>query len=80
MITDDQILLAIIRASDVEIAFREAGVAEPLRYGLGGGGHIADRICGVDFDQLFENVVGKLLGGVVNLGVGFGDEQCRAKQ
>ncbi len=80
MIAHDQIFLAIIRACDVEIGIREAGVAEALRHGFGGGGHIADGICGVDFDQLLENVVGELLGGVVNLGIGIGDEQYRAKQ
>ena len=45
----------------------KAGVAEALRHGFGSGGHVADGIGSVDFDQLFENVVRELPGGVVNL-------------
>ena len=80
VIPHNQILLAIVGAGDVEITVGEAGIAKALRHGFSGGGHVAHRICGVDFDQLLENIMGELLGGVVNLSVGAGDEQCRAKQ
>ena len=67
---DDQILFAVVGAADVEVAVGESGVAEALRHGLGGGGDVADRICGVDFDELLEDVVRELPGLVVDLSGG----------
>ena len=64
---DDQVLLAIVRPQDLHVAVGKSGVAKALRHGLGSGGHVAHRIRGIDFDQLLENIVGKLPGGVVNL-------------
>jgi hypothetical protein len=66
----DQILLAVVGAEDVEVALGESGVTETLRHGLGGGRHVPHGVGSVDLDQLFENVVGKLPGGIVDLGLG----------
>ena len=65
--THHQILLAIVGPEDLHVAVGKSGVAKTLRHGFGGGRNIADRIRGVDLDQLFEDVVGELLGGVVDL-------------
>ena len=54
----------------LHVAAGKSGIAEPLRHGLRGGGDAAHRIGGVDLDQLFENVVGKLFGGVIDLSKG----------
>ena len=40
-----------------DIRGRKARVAKALRHGLGGGGDVADRVAGVDLDQLLEDVV-----------------------
>ena len=55
-----KILLAIIRPTDVNIAVGKSGISKTLRHGLGRRGDVADRICGIDFDQLLEDVVGEL--------------------
>ena len=63
----DEVLLAVVRAQDLDVALGKSGVAKALRHGFRRGGHAADRVRRVDFDQLLENVVGELAGGVVNL-------------
>ena len=65
----DHVLLAVVGANDLDVTGGEPGVAETLRHRLGGGGHIADRIGGIDFDQLLEDVVGKLPGRIIELGL-----------
>jgi hypothetical protein len=55
--THYQIFLAIVGPEDMEIALGKPGIAEALRHGLGRRGDVADRIGGVDFDQLLEEVV-----------------------
>src|SRR2546430_1866401 len=44
-----------------------AAEAMAKRHRLGGHGGAADRVGGIDFDQFFENGVGKFLGCVINL-------------
>ena len=70
MQADHQILFAIIGAADVEITVGKSGVAESLRHGFGGRTDIADRVGGIDFDELFEDVMRELPGLVVDLSGG----------
>ena len=53
------------RPEHMNVAVRKSSVAKALRHGFSGGGHAADRIGGVDFDQLFENVERKFARGFV---------------
>ena len=62
-----QVFLAVVRSENVKIALRKAGVPETLRHRLRSRGHVAHRVRGVDFDQLFEDVMGKLPSGIVKL-------------
>ena len=77
---DDYILLAIVWSTDVNVFIRKAGRTKSLRHGLRCGGHITDRIRGVDLNQLLENVMGQLLSGVVNLGVRIWNKHHGEKQ
>jgi hypothetical protein len=45
----------------------KATVAEALRHSLSGGGHISYGVCGIDLDQLLENIVRELPGLIVQL-------------
>ena len=64
----NEILLPIVRAADKDVFFRVAGIAETLCHALGSSCHIANRVCGVDLNQLLEHIMRILLGGVVQLG------------
>ena len=63
----DQIPLARIGAQDFRVARGKSGVAQALRHGFGGGGRAANRIGGVDFDELLEYVARELLRRVIGL-------------
>ena len=56
-----QVALAVVRAEHLHVARGKAGVEQALGHGFGRDGGAAHRIGGVDFDELLENVVGKLL-------------------
>ena len=70
MQADDQVLLAIIRPADVDIAGGKSGIAEALGHGFGCSGYAAHGICGVDFYELLKDVVRKVLRRVVELSLG----------
>ena len=53
----DQVAFARIRAEDVNVVGGKTGVEKALGHGVGGNRRTADRIGGIDFDQLLENVV-----------------------
>ena len=80
VITHDQIFLALIWAADVDIALGKSSIAKTLCHGIGSGAHIPHRICGVDFDQLLEDVVRELLGRIVKLSAATAAKECRTKQ
>src|SRR5882724_158177 len=65
MQSHDNIFLAVVRADDLDIAVRETSVTESLRHRLGCGRNAADRVSGVDLNELFEDVVRQLAGGGV---------------
>jgi len=76
----DNILLAIVWAADINVALRKARVTKPLRHRFRCRTHIAHRICGIDLDQLFEDVVRKLPSGVVQLCIQIRNKQYCAQQ
>jgi hypothetical protein len=63
----------------MKIALRKSGIAEALCHSLSRSRDVADRICSIDFDELFENVVRKLPGGIVNLGRRVRTKKCNKK-
>ncbi len=65
MQTHDHILLAIVRAEDLDVAVRESCVAEPLRHCFRSGRYATNRVRGVDLYELLEDVVRQFAGGVV---------------
>src|SRR6266567_5262372 len=67
---DDEVLFAVVRTKHMNVALRKSRLAKTFRYSFRRAGYVAHRICGVDLDQLFENVAGKLFSGIVDLGVG----------
>jgi hypothetical protein len=80
VITHDQILLAIIWAPDLEVTIRETGIAKTLCHGFCCSTHVANRIGGVDFDQLLKDVVRELLGRIIKLSAATTAKECRTKQ
>ncbi len=61
MIANDEIHLVGARPDDLDVGCRETRVEKALLDRLRGQRHIADRVDGVDLDQLFVDVVGELL-------------------
>jgi hypothetical protein len=64
---NDEILLAVVRAKNLHIGLGETGIAKALCHGFGYRSHVPHRIRGIDFDQLFENIVSEFPGGVIDL-------------
>src|ERR1700721_2862087 len=48
--TNDKIFLAIVRAKNLHVRFRKAGIAKALRHGFGCSSNISHRIRSIDFD------------------------------
>ena len=67
-------------AQHLDIALGKSSIAKTLCHGIGSGAHIPHRICGVDFDQLLEDVVRELLGRIVKLSAATAAKECRTKQ
>jgi hypothetical protein len=65
-----QVPLALVGAENLGVGRREPGVEQALAHGLGGNSGAADRIGGVDFNQLLKDVVGEAAGGIVKLRAG----------
>jgi hypothetical protein len=63
----DEISLSGIRAAEEDVALGVASVAQAFGHGFGRDGGIADGIGGVDFDELFENVVRELICSIIRL-------------
>src|SRR5690348_1969064 len=61
------ILFAIIWADHANVGIDESGLPQALCHGFRGGGHVADRVSGVDFDQLLEDVMCELPRLIVDL-------------
>ena len=61
------IAFALIRAEHLDVARGKTGVEQALGHRVGGNGGAANRIGGIDFNELLENVVRELLGAVVHL-------------
>jgi hypothetical protein len=53
----NHIALAVIGAEHYDIGSRKSGIQQPLRHGLRCHRRAADGIGGIDFNQLFEDVV-----------------------
>ena len=68
-ITDYEVAFAWIGAEDLDVFSRKARRLQPRRHRFGSFGAIADGIGGVDFDELFEDVVGELTRGRKLLGL-----------
>src|SRR5579864_717136 len=63
----DQISLARVRTENLCITRRESSVAEALSHGFSGERGAANRIGGIDFDELFENFARESLGRIISL-------------
>ena len=59
----DEVSFSRIRTTDVEVGLGIAGIAKTLGHRFGGNGGAADRIGGVDFDELLVDVAGELVRG-----------------
>ena len=68
VIADDQILLAVVGAEQLHVRGGKAGVEESLLHGFGCCGDAADRVGGVDLDELAKDVDCLFVVGVSGLG------------
>src|ERR1700722_1486452 len=58
----DEVAFAVVGAEDLDVGGAKSGVEQALGHGAGGNSGAADRIGGIDFDELLKNVAGKLFG------------------
>ena len=58
VVAHDEVLLAVVGAEQLHVRGGKAGVEETLLHGFGRGGDAADRVGGVDLDELAEDIDG----------------------
>jgi hypothetical protein len=66
----NKVLLAVIRPAQVQVWRRKSRIEEAFLHGFGRRRYAADGVGAVDLNQLLENIVRKLPGGSIDLGLG----------
>jgi hypothetical protein len=61
MVANHKIFFIFAWSGDLYVSFVESGFTKPFRHGLGGAGYVTRGICGIDFDQLLEDIVREAL-------------------
>src|SRR5260370_19079089 len=69
----------MLGTEDVNVGLGESCIAKALRHSLGSRSHAARGVGGIDLDQLLEDVVRDLPGGVVDLCLRRGREKQEAQ-
>src|ERR1700691_3565966 len=77
---NDKIFLAVVRTKNLHVGPDETGIPKALRHGFGCRSHVSHRVRGIDFDQLFKNIVSELPGGVIDLPLRSRREEYKKKE